>query len=180
MSNILDCSYFASNNTIDLAYNLIGKYLVRNIDNKVIKSMITEVEAYHGLEDKASHARFGKTKRNATMFDKYGCCYVYLCYGIHWLLNIVTGEKDFPAAILIRGIDNIYGPGRVTKFLQVDDTYNGKQLNITNNIWVEDLGIKLSNIEKLPRVGINYAQEYKEKLWRYRFINNKTESQYKL
>jgi DNA-3-methyladenine glycosylase len=172
MSFILLDEYFSSNDTIELAYDLIGKYIVRNINNQIIKCMITEVEAYHGLDDKASHARFGKTKRNYLMFNDPGYCYVYLCYGIHWLFNIVTGEKDFPAAILIRGIDNIYGPGKVSKYLQIDGKYNGEKLSINNGIWIEDFGTKISNIERLPRVGINYAKEYKDKLWRFRYINS--------
>lgn len=172
MSFILTNDYFASNDTVDLAYDLIGKYIARDINGQIAKYMITEVEAYHGLTDKASHARFGKTQRNALMFDKAGHCYVYLCYGVHWLLNIVTGAKDFPAAILIRGVNTVYGPGRVSKYLDIDGSYNGKHLSINNKIWVEDLGIKIFNIEKLPRVGIAYAQEYKDKLWRFRYLEN--------
>lgn len=88
MGAILSEDYFSSNNTIKLAYDLIGKYIVRY-----------------------SHARFGVTKKNYLMFDNPGYCYMYLCYAIHWLFNIVTGNKEFPAVILIRGINNIYGPG---------------------------------------------------------------------
>ncbi len=173
---ILTPEYFSSNETVELAYNLIGKYLVRNINNQINKYMITEVEAYHGITDKASHARFGKTSRNSLMFAESGYCYVYLCYGIHWLLNIVTGQENFPAAILIRGVNNVYGPGRVSKLLQIDNSYNGKPLDINSKIWIEDLGVKLKNIEKLPRIGINYAQEYKDKLWRFRYIDTKSQT----
>lgn len=172
MAIILAEDYFSSNNTIKLAHDLIGKYIVRNINGQIIKSMITETEAYHGFYDKASHARFGKIKRNYLMFDNPGYCYMYLCYGIHWLFNIVTGNKEFPAAILIRGINNIYGPGRISKYLQLDGSYNGIKLEVNNHIWIEDLGEKIFNIEKLQRVGINYAKEYKDKLWRFRYINN--------
>ena len=133
--------------------------------------MITEVEAYHGFEDKASHARFGKTKRNHMMFGEAGHSYVYLCYGIHWLFNIVTGVHGVPAAILLRGIDNIHGPGKVTKLLKIDKSLNGKLLHPDSDLWLEDLGYKPEHIRELPRVGIDYAEDYIHKPWRF-YLDN--------
>lgn len=101
------------------------------------------------------------------MFQKGGVCYVYLCYGIHNLLNIVSGEENDPQAVLIRSVEGLNGPGKVTKELGIDRTFNGKSL-LENEIWIED-GEEPKQIEKLPRVGIGYAkQEDQEKLWRFR------------
>ena len=95
-----------------MAENLLGKYLVRKIGNKEIALKINEIEAYDGFEDKASHAHKGKTERNKVMFGEAGNWYIYLVYGMHNMLNIVTGKKDYPAAILIRGAGDISGPGQ--------------------------------------------------------------------
>jgi DNA-3-methyladenine glycosylase len=164
---LLDENYFKNNNTVYLAQDLIGKYLCCKQNGIITRHLISETEAYHGLEDKASHARFGKTPRNAVMFGEGGVCYVYLCYGIHWLFNIVTGIEGFPAAILIRGVDNIFGPGRVTKILNLNGSYTGKVLHPDSGIWIEDLGYKPNNIVTTSRVGINYALDYKDKPWRF-------------
>lgn len=167
LSMILDQTYFNNQDTPYLAQDLLGKYLMRKQNGTISKYMITETEAYHGFEDKASHARFGKTTRNSIMFAKAGYCYVYLCYGIHWLLNIVTGPEDFPAAILIRGVDNTFGPGKVTKKLNINGSYTGKLLHPDSDIWLEDLGHIPTSITSSQRVGIDYAMEYKDKPWRF-------------
>ncbi|MFN7094660.1 MAG: DNA-3-methyladenine glycosylase, partial [Burkholderiales bacterium] len=125
---LLDLAYFNNEDTPKLAYDLIGKFLCRKQGEIISRYMITEVEAYHGFKDKACHARFGKTPRNAVMFAHGGHSYVYLCYGIHWLLNLVTGPENFPAAVLIRGIEDIFGPGRVTRKLNIDKSFNGRIL----------------------------------------------------
>lgn len=165
---ILNKNYFTNNDTISIAYNLIGKKLVRKHNNTIYSYKITEVEAYHGKEDKASHARFGKTERNKYMYEEGGRISIYLCYGMHWLLNITTGEKDFPAAILIRGVESILGPGKVTKALHIDKSLHGKVLSKRTGLWVEIEENNNFEIIALKRVGINYAQEYKDKLWRFR------------
>ncbi|MBI2035602.1 MAG: DNA-3-methyladenine glycosylase [Candidatus Liptonbacteria bacterium] len=103
MKKILKKPYFQKS-TVVVARNLLGKFLVRRIKGKEIAAMITEVEAYDGFKDKASHAHRGKTARNAVMFGEAGVWYVYLTYGMHWMLNVVTGPKDYPAAVLIRGV----------------------------------------------------------------------------
>lgn len=167
---ILNSKYFNNNDTINLAYNLIGKKLVREYNNIIRSYKITEVEAYHGKEDKASHARFGKTERNKYMFDEGGRIYTYLCYGIHWLLNITTGVKDFPAAILIRGVESINGPGNVTKALHIDRSLNGKVLSKKTGLWIEMQENNNFEVIALKRIGIDYAEEYKDKLWRFKLM----------
>ncbi len=164
--------YFRNIDTIFLAKDLIGKTLVRKLpDDQYLKSMIVETEAYHGEDDKACHARFGKTGRNQVMYQEGGIWYVYLCYGVHWLLNIVTGEKDFPSAVLIRGVANISGPGRVTKQLQIDKTLNGLSADYHSGLWIEDSGFNLDkdDIIATPRIGVDYAGECALKPWRFIF-----------
>lgn len=161
---------FYNQSTLKVAKNLLGKYLVRQIGSKKISLMITEVEAYVGSKDKACHASCGKTERNKIMFSKGGNWYVYFTYGMHWMLNIVTDKKNYPAAVLIRGTNEIKGPARITKFLDINKELNGKLANKKNGLWIEDRGykIKLSEINKAPRIGINYAGPiWANKLWRF-------------
>ncbi len=125
--------------------------------------MITEVEAYDGPRDKASHASRGRTKRNAAMFGPAGHWYIYFTYGMHWMLNIVTGATGYPAAVLIRGVDGVNGPARVTKFFgiatSVAKRMNGKPANRRTGLWIENRGVRVDarNIRRLPRVGVGYA-----------------------
>ena len=133
--------------------------------------MITEVEAYDGFFDKASHAHRGKTTRNYLMFGDAGYFYVYFTYGIHWLVNIVTHQKDYPAAVLIRGVEAVSGPARLTKYFKIDKKFNGKEATPETGLWFEDRGVKVSRakIKSLPRVGVDYAGE----IWAmkpYRFV----------
>ncbi|MCX8514284.1 MAG: DNA-3-methyladenine glycosylase [Burkholderiales bacterium] len=170
---ILSSADFINNDTIYLAQKLIGKYVVRKFANNTLaKYLITEVEAYHSMADKANHARFGKTNRTEVLFKTGGRWYVTLCYGVHYLLNLVTGEEGNPSAVLIRGINEVVGPGKVTKLLKVDRSFNNLEATENNNLWLEDHNFKVQNITALPRVGINYAQEYKDKLWRFKLNNN--------
>lgn len=150
-----------------VAEDLLGKYICGS-GSPVDCLLITEVEAYVGPEDKASHASRGKTSRNEPMFGEAGVWYVYLCYGMHWMLNIVTGPKDFPAAVLIRGTENIKGPGKVTKVFGIDKRFNGKPATKSTGLWIEDRGIKIkkSAVLKTPRIGIPYAEEWREKPYR--------------
>src|SRR3989344_5697076 len=124
MKKILGEQFF-ERSTLAVAKELLGKYLVRRVRGKEVSGMITETEAYDGFHDKASHASRGKTPRNAPMFGPAGCWYVYFTYGMHWMLNIVTREKGYPAAVLIRGVGDISGPARVTKRLKIDKKLNG-------------------------------------------------------
>jgi len=159
---------FYNRDVLMVAPELIGKKLVRNNNGQINFYPIVEVEAYHGEEDKASHARFGKTSRNKIMFAKGGLIYVYLIYGIHWMLNIVTGEKGIAQAILIRGIQGFEGPGKLTKALGIDKTFYGEDLIKSDRIWIET-HLENPSIIHLPRIGIDYACEpWKSVTWRYR------------
>lgn len=165
-------NYFFEKRTIPVAQKLLGKFLVRKIGKKEIAGMITEVEAYIGMEDKASHASRGQTERNKIMFGKAGHWYVYFTYGIHWMLNIVTEKENYPAAILIRGVENAKGPGRLTKFFQIDKSFNGKSADRKTGLWIEDRGVKINprQIKRGKRVGVGYAGKWKDKLWRFYFL----------
>lgn len=176
MQKILNKSFFRRP-TLEVAEDMLGKFLVKKADKKKISAMITEVEAYDGFDDKASHAHNGKTKRNEVMFGVAGYWYVYLVYGMHNMLNIVTGKKNYPAAILIRGISawekdtkvQIDGPGKLTKFLKIDRSLNKKKAEKKTGLWIEDRGIKIEKkeIKKTPRIGVSYAGECAQKPWRF-------------
>ncbi len=163
------------NVNLKAAKNLLGKFLVRRIGKKEIALMITEVEAYDGFNDKASHASKGKTERNKIMFGKAGNWYVYFTYGMHWILNIVTGPKDYPAAVLIRGTDKINGPARITKYLKVDGKFNGKFADKKTGLWIKDRGVKIksSEIKSAKRIGVDYAGKYwSSRKWRFYLNKN--------
>ena len=163
---ILERSYFSSPATL-LAPDLIGKILCRKTENGVIRTRITETECYFGEEDTACHAHKGKTERTKTMYEEGGITYVYLCYGMHFMLNIVTGPKDHPEAVLIRGVEGANGPGRATKHMQITPKDNGLSLTEEKGIWIEDDGLKF-DYTALPRVGIDYAsEEDRNRPWRY-------------
>ena len=159
---------FYQQEVLDVAPLLLGKILVRGFESgKILRSKITEVEAYNGMDDKACHASKGKTERNKVMFQSGGLVYVYLIYGMHWLLNIVTGREDSPQAALIRGLEGLDGPGRVGKALELDKSFYGENLSTSPRIWIEDSGEKPKYITA-PRVGINYAGEYWKNIeWRF-------------
>lgn len=176
MRKILDKSFF-DKPTIKVAEELLGKFLIRKIGKKEIDVMIIETEAYDGFEDKASHAYKGKTRRNEVMFGEAGYWYVYLVYGMHNMLNIVTNKKNYPSAVLLRAVlyerEKINGPGKLTKILKINKDFNKKKANKKNKLWIEDRGIKIKNnftnwqIKKTPRIGIQYAGEYAKKLYRF-------------
>ena len=128
---------FFDRKTLTVARELPGKYLVRKINGKIWRGKITETEAYVGPHDLACHSSRGKTPRNTPMFAEAGTIYVYFTYGMHWMLNIVTEGKDFPAAVLIRGTENITGPARLTKFFKIDKSLNGKKLGKKTGLWIE-------------------------------------------
>lgn len=164
---ILDKEYFSLPAT-KLAPDLIGKILCRKTDGKVIRARIVETECYFGEEDTACHAHKGKTQRTKTMYEKGGITYVYLCYGMHAMLNIVTGQKDHPEAVLIRGVEGAIGPGRATKFLKISTVDNSISLSEETGIWIEDDGTSAPGIERTARIGINYASKRdRERKWRF-------------
>ena len=128
MREVLSQKFF-ERDTFEVAKELLGKFLVRRFYGKETSLMITEVEVYDGYEDKASHAYRGKTKRNKNMFGDAGLWYVYLVYGMYEMLNVVTRENGYPAAILIRGTLEVVGPGRITKYLNITGKLNGKKVD---------------------------------------------------
>lgn len=174
LRHILPARFFAQP-TLEVARQLLGKYLVCRVGKKTIAAMITGVEAYDGPRDKASHASRGRTKRNAPMFGPAGHWYVYFTYGMHWMLNIVTREKGYPAAVLIRGVEGVNGPARVTKFFKLGKLQNGKLADRTTGLWIEERGARIapSRIKRSARIGVPYAGPVWAKK-RYRFyLENK-------
>ncbi len=152
----------------EAARALVGKILVRRFpDGRELRVRVTETEAYFGEADTACHASHGRTKRTEVLYHPAGTIYVYLCYGVHWMLNLVTGPADSPQAVLIRGVEGASGPGRVTKYLAIDKSLNDTHLG--GALALEDDGYKPENITASPRVGIAYAApEDQAKLWRFR------------
>lgn len=172
MKRALPISFFRED-TIKVAKGLLGNFLVRKDGQKIIKDIIVEVEIYHGPKDKASHAFRGLTKKTFPMFQRGGIWFVYLTYGMHWMLNVVTGEKNFPSAVLIRSTKNVNGPGRVTKHFKVDKSFNGLLINTTSKLWIEKSNIKIreEDIRKSGRVGVDYAGEYwKKRKWNFKIL----------
>ena len=186
-------SYYKNTNTIFLAEDLLGKILFTQKDGLVTAGRIVETEAYFGVGDKASHAFNGKrTSRTEPMYHEGGVAYVYLCYGIHHLLNIVTSGAGDPQCILIRSIEPLVGidvmalrrpilpekpsfsngPGSAAKALGIDASFNGALLT-GDSIWIEDQGLKYSpsQIGKAARIGIAYAQEHASLPLRF-FVKN--------
>jgi len=152
---------------VTLARYLLGKLLCRKTGRKILKLRISETEAYYGEEDTACHAHKGKTDRTAIMYEDGGHAYIYLCYGVHWLLNVVSGKKDFPEAVLIRSIEGFNGPGKLTKQLQIDKSLNKENLAESKWLWIEDDG-KQPVFTAAKRIGIDYASEKdKNRLWRF-------------
>jgi len=187
MPQPLSKTYFENENVVFLAKDLIGKQLSTCIDGVLTSGVITETEAYAGQGDKACHAHLGRfTKRTKVMYESGGIAYVYLCYGIHHLFNIVTNTKGNADAILVRAIEPTLGidimqerrgkskvdktltsgPGNISKALGISKTYNS--LSVTGeNIWIEDIGHNPSNIKETTRIGIDYAGEDAALPWRF-------------
>jgi len=185
----LSYSYYQNIDVNAVAVDLLGKYLFTSIDGTVTGGIIVETEAYKGAEDKASHAYAGRfTSRTQTMYEDGGLAYVYLCYGIHHLFNVVTGPKGIPHAVLIRGLEPVEGlehmlsrrgmsilksnitagPGALAKAMGIDKNLNSADLQ-GDLIWVEDrgLGFKNEQIVACPRVGVAYAEDHALLPWRY-------------
>ena len=148
---------------LEVARELVGKLLV--VNGKRFR--ISETEAYCGEADTACHAHKGKTKRTEVLYADAGTLYIYLCYGIHWLLNIVTGEPGQPEAVLIRACQEAPGPGKLTKALGITGTLNRESAVSSPELWIEDDGFSCE-VETAKRVGIGYAsQEDQDRLWRF-------------
>lgn len=165
---------FFMKTALEAAPLLVGKLLCRRIDGEVIRLRITETECYMGEEDKACHASKGKTPRTSIMYEAGGIYYVYLCYGIHWLLNIIFAEKDNPQGVLIRCCEDFEGPAKLTKKLQITGEFNRVSVLDSDELWLEDDGYQ-PDIITLPRVGIDYAGEYWRDIeWRFKDIKIKS------
>jgi DNA-3-methyladenine glycosylase len=159
---------FYTRDVLDVAPKMPGKNLVIRLhDESLGRFRVTEVEAYRGGEDKACHAFKGRTARTEIMFHEGGRLYIYLVYGMYWMLNIVTGEKNNPQAVLVRGVEGYPGPGKLTKSLGIDKSYYGEDLVFSERIWLEDTGL-VYPVKCGPRIGIEYSGEYwKSRPWRY-------------
>ncbi len=188
----LSASYYISDDVVSIANSLLGKYLYCNTNNILTGGIITETEAYKGVTDKASHSYGGRlTNRTKTMYEKGGIAYIYLCYGIHYLLNVVTADINTPHAILIRSIYPLIGvpemlartskktadynltigPGKLTKAMGITNSLNGVSY-LENELWIEDKGIVINeeDIYAGSRIGVEYAEE--DAALPYRFVLN--------
>lgn len=191
----LSLTFYQQEDVISLAKQLLGKKLLTLIDGQLTGGIIVETEAYNGVIDKASHAYNGRfTPRTSTMYKAGGVAYVYLCYGIHYLFNVVTGVEGNPHAVLIRGLEPVdglstmldrrkmtklaprisAGPGALAQALGIDKNLNAKDL-LGDEIWIEDAGINYddSQIISSPRVGVAYAQDHALLPWRFYVKGNK-------
>lgn len=158
---------FYQQDAVAVAKQLLGKTLVRVFDDGTTKRYsITASEAYCGISDKACHASKGRTPRTEVMFHPGGVVYVYLIYGIYWLLNVVTGTEAEPEAVLICGLDEIKGSGKVGRELKIDKSFYGEDLQTSGRIWIENSD-KKPHFTAKPRIGVDYAGKWKDKPWRF-------------
>lgn len=193
MKNVLPLAYYRNDDVVALARDLIGKVLFTCIDGEITAVVITETEAYNGITDRASHAFGGRrTARTEVMYAAGGTSYVYLCYGMHYLFNIVTGKRDIPQAVLVRGglpytgthcmiqrrnlpdsrmLAPLNGPGILSKALGINKSMNALALT-GRTVWLEDRGIHVpdATIVATPRIGVDYAGD--DALLPYRFLSN--------
>ncbi len=170
MRRVIKPAEFQDKNTVALARWLLGKVLVRTTALGSSAHLIIEVEAYDGERDLACHASKGRTKRTEIMYQPGGRWYVYLCYGMHEMLNLVTGPADYPAAVLIRGVATMSGPGRLTKRLGIGRDLNGALAARVSGLYLEDHGkpTPRRRIKCGPRIGVGYAGPvWSAKPWRF-------------
>lgn len=185
---------FFHRKTIRVAKELLGKYLVvkDTAYGQALVGKIVETEAYCGQNDEACHAHYRKRQSCEVLWGEAGHLYVYLTYGMHWMLNVVTERKDYPSAVLIRAIEPVdgvlvmiqnrnhasrsvnnvgltSGPAKLTQALSINGSFNGEDLENSKRIWVEDRGVKYprSKVCRSPRIGVDYAGQYKDKPWRF-------------
>ena len=194
---------FFERSALEVAPDLLGKILIRKTARGIISGKIVETEAYVGEEDLACHARCGKTERNKVMYGPAGHIYIYLIYGMYYNFNIVTAKEHIPEAVLIRALEPIggielakknlkkfgrvradkdfmKGPGKLCAALDLDKSFYDEDITDSGRIWVEDPSLvipdsdrKSIQIERSKRIGIDYADIYRDKLWRYSIKNNK-------
>lgn len=165
---ILDYSFF-HRPCLEVARDLVGKILVHKTENGELRLRISETESYCGAQDTACHVSKGRTPRTEVFYADAGTLYVYLCYGMHWMLNIVTGDLEDPQAVLIRACVDAPGPGKLTKKLGITGALNKGSI-LGNELWIEDDGNRY-DVCTDKRVGIGFAtQEDQEKLWRFKMV----------
>jgi DNA-3-methyladenine glycosylase len=152
-----------------VALELLGtRLVVKDARGRVTSHVVVETEAYLGAHDLACHAARGMTPRNAVMFGPAGVWYVYLCYGMHWMLNVVTGPVGTPAAVLIRGVGGHVGPGRLTKAIGIHAGHNGTPASRTSGLWFEErVQLPPRLITRTPRIGVDYAGVWATKPLRF-------------
>src|SRR5437870_4197647 len=180
---------FYSRSTLEVASDLLGKVLVRRLGRRNLAGKIVETEAYVGPHDLACHASKGHTPRTSVMFGPPGFAYVYMIYGFYFCLNVVTEPLGYPAAVLIRAVEPLEnvdlmrrlrnnpghatniasGPGKLCMAMSIDKQLNGADL-LGTTIWIEDRKLDPGPILTSPRVGVDYAGEYRDKPWRF-FLN---------
>ena len=167
MSRRIPAEFF-HRDVLEVAPDLVGKILVHKLpDGTELRERIAETEAYRGEEDKGCHASKGRTKLTELLYGESGLIYVYLCYGMHWLMNVITGEADQPQGVLLRAGEIYNGPAKLTKNMKIDGSFNGISLLGNEEIWFEDDG-NCPRIRTASRVGIDYAGDYwKEIEWRF-------------
>ena len=188
-------SFYLNKNVIDVSKKLLGKVLTTQKDNTITSGIIVEVEAYAGINDRASHAyNHKRTQRTEVMYEIGGISYVYLCYGMYYLFNVITNGKNIPHAVLIRSLEPLdgidimedrrkikgkkynlsNGPGKLSLALGINKKFNGESL-LSNKIWIQDNGIKLSEKDILsgPRIGVDYAKEDAKLPYRFYIKDNK-------
>jgi len=152
-----------------VARDLLGcRLAVRGPDGRIARHVVVETEAYLGAHDLACHAARGMTPRNAVMFGPAGVWYVYLCYGLHWMLNVVTGPEGVPAAVLIRGLAGQVGPGRLTRALGIDRRHDGRPAARKTGLWFEPgVAVPPRLVARTPRIGVGYAGVWAAKPLRF-------------
>ncbi len=157
---------------LEVARDLVGKWLVHRLPTGEVRRLrITETEAYCGEADTACHAHKGRTKRTEVLYADAGTIYIYLCYGMHWLLNVVTGDAEDPQAVLIRACEGATGPGKLTKTLGITGELNRGSI-CGDTLWIED-DRESCAVTTAPRVGIGYASpEDQQRPWRFIFVNH--------
>ena len=154
---------------LTVAEALVGKILAHRMpDGTVLRLRISETESYCGEDDTACHAHKGRTPRTEILYGKPGTIYIYLCYGIHWLMNVITGEEGIPQGVLIRACVDAEGPGKLTKRLGITGEENRTCALTGEGVYFADDGVRCS-VRTGKRVGIGYAtQEDQDRLWRFK------------
>jgi len=171
--NLFDDAFFEQP-ALEIAPKILGAKLChRGEDELIQKFTICETEAYHGIDDLASHASRGKNQKNQLMFGPANIWYLYLCYGVHWMLNLVTDRDGAPSAVFIRATLEVKGPGRLTRKFSLDQSYSGLPNHPSTNLWLEKNSSQPEKIKRGRRVGISGAGPYWSKV-PYRFWFSKS------